>query len=261
MNKITVIDGGVHVTHDQSFHMRRPKGVSEYLLLLIKTTAVFILDGEKRRVEPQTLLLIDRQTSYEYYNPEGSYIDDWLHFETTDRDRLEPLFNRFISCQNSRQVESYLQQILWEKEYALDRFKAENVQALFAVLLNNLLDLCEQGNDSYQNNPYYYAFRQLRLKVQSDPSLAFSANQAADILGISVSHFHHLYKQFFQVPYATEVIQFRIEQAKRLLTTTALTVEEISQVCGYQTEGHFYRQFKEVVHVTPREFRVGNLKK
>lgn len=255
MKQVHIIDGGVHVTHDQSFHMRRPKGVAEYLLLLIKTPAIFMLDQTKKHVEPQTILLIDRYTPYEYYNPEGAYIDDWLHFEATGSSRFKSLLNQLIPCQNSRQVEIYLQQILWEKEYAPDHFKAENVQALFDILINNLLDLYEQGDDSYQNNPYYYTFRQLRLNIQFDPSLALSAKEVAETIGISVSHFHHLYKEFFQIPYASEVIRFRIEQAKRLLTTTALTVAEISQVCGYTSEIHFYRQFKKVVHVTPKEFR------
>lgn len=45
--------------------------------------------------------------------------------------------------------------------------------------------------------------------------------------------------------FRNEAIGFRIEQVKKLLTTTDLTIEEIKTICGYQQPIHFFLQFKE----------------
>ncbi|HIY58391.1 MAG TPA: AraC family transcriptional regulator [Candidatus Tetragenococcus pullicola] len=255
---VSILDGGIHVTHRKGFEMKRPKGVKEYLLLLIKTEAVFYLNGEKQKVTPTTILLIDRNTPYHYENPKGTYTDSWILFEQRNMAKLRLLLNQFFICQNTNQVEIYLQQLLWEKEYAPCQHKKENTENLFEVLINNLLDLYERREDPIQKNPYYHAFRKLRLDSQSDPSLALTAKEAADSLDISLSHFHHLYKQFFQETYVTEVVRFKIQQAQTLLLTTNLTVDEIIKECGYSNNVHFYRQFKKITHLTPTEFRMKN---
>jgi AraC family transcriptional regulator of arabinose operon len=53
----------------------------------------------------------------------------------------------------------------------------------------------------------------------------------------------------------TDVINSRIEHAKYLLTTTDISVKQIAQLCGYNNENHFMRQFKEITGITPTKFR------
>ncbi|MCR4741792.1 MAG: AraC family transcriptional regulator [Treponema sp.] len=55
-----------------------------------------------------------------------------------------------------------------------------------------------------------------------------------------------------------DVIAGRIEKAKKLLKTSNLTINEIASKCGYKTEYHFMRQFKEQTACTPTQYRNGN---
>lgn len=256
---VRIFDGGIHIKHNRNFIMKRKKGVPEFLLLFIKTEAKFILDGKKRDVPHQSILLIDRKTSYEYGNPSGDYIDTWLHFDIDEPKlykELHPILNNIFYCQNLPQLELYLQQLLWEKEYAHPKFKQENINFLFKTLINNIITVYEQRNNNILNSPYYLSFQNLRLTIQSDPKATLSAKKIAHSLDISISHFHHLYKSFFQSTFRNELIYFRIEKAKKLLTTTDFSVNEIMETCGYQNTVHFYRQFKQHVNMTPSEFRV-----
>lgn len=47
----------------------------------------------------------------------------------------------------------------------------------------------------------------------------------------------------------------RMQAAARMLTTTRLTVYNICEQVGYSNVKHFYRQFKQIMRVTPTEYR------
>ena len=69
------------------------------------------------------------------------------------------------------------------------------------------------------------------------------------------SGFQHLYKRLFGVSVMSDVIKGRLDRAKRLLSSTNLTVREIGERCGYSNEFNFMRQFKDYVGKTPTEYR------
>ena len=70
--------------------------------------------------------------------------------------------------------------------------------------------------------------------------------------GMSRSGFQHLYKKLFGTTVIKDIIEGR---TKRLLSSTRLTIKEISTRCGYTNEYSFMRQFKEQVGKTPTEYR------
>ena len=50
----------------------------------------------------------------------------------------------------------------------------------------------------------------------------------------------------------------RLENAKKLLLSTNLTIDEIAHEVGYQTTKYFCKIFKEFEAVTPSQFRRSN---
>ncbi|GHU74893.1 hypothetical protein AGMMS49992_17710 [Clostridia bacterium] len=52
-------------------------------------------------------------------------------------------------------------------------------------------------------------------------------------------------------------ILYRIDQAKRLLRKTDMKVFEIGLTVGYSDEKHFLKRFKQIVGVSPSEYRKG----
>ena len=47
----------------------------------------------------------------------------------------------------------------------------------------------------------------------------------------------------------------KTERAKVLLSSTELSVQEISEVLGFSTRSHFSQSFKQVTGMSPAEFR------
>lgn len=57
------------------------------------------------------------------------------------------------------------------------------------------------------------------------------------------------------IEYLTKV---RINEAKKLLSTTDLSIKEVSSQVGYQDSSYFGRVFKNVEGVPPSKFKVDN---
>jgi YesN/AraC family two-component response regulator len=64
--------------------------------------------------------------------------------------------------------------------------------------------------------------------------------------------------QITVIEYLTSV---RIERAKQLLLATSQNCTEICFQVGYCNQSYFTRTFKELAGMTPRQFRVHNLRR
>ncbi|MNF05692.1 Xylose operon regulatory protein [compost metagenome] len=49
--------------------------------------------------------------------------------------------------------------------------------------------------------------------------------------------------------------QEKLDRARNLLTATSLTINEISQMCGYPSLQYFYSVFKKGYDMTPKDYR------
>lgn len=82
----------------------------------------------------------------------------------------------------------------------------------------------------------------------------------------SLSNFEELYKinryrlcREFSAHYGQAPLQYlthrRIEEAKKILLTTDLSIHEISSMIGYENTNHFINLFKKYMSMTPGKFR------
>jgi two-component system, response regulator YesN len=70
------------------------------------------------------------------------------------------------------------------------------------------------------------------------------------------SYFSHMLTSKIGRSFTQILLGVRIKEAKRYLLETSKPVKEISYLIGYHNPNYFSRNFKEVVGVSPREFRL-----
>ncbi len=75
--------------------------------------------------------------------------------------------------------------------------------------------------------------------------------------GISRRHFDHVFRKTFDTSPGKYIITKKISLAKELLSTPHLSMEEISQMCGFSGAYYFSRLFKAETGVTPTEYKNG----
>ena len=76
--------------------------------------------------------------------------------------------------------------------------------------------------------------------------------------GFSVPAFTRIFKQTTGTSFLSYLRSIRIEHAKKLLTTTGMTTEQIAQACGFNSQHHLIRSFKKVTSQTPGAYRKKN---
>lgn len=252
----TVSAGGCYTNHPAPFRICRPQGIPEYLLLYIYTPASFMIGSCSFQVQPEQIVLIDRNVPYEYSTADHNYIDDWMHFDCSEEEALQfkPFLNQPIYLRNNQRIAAYFHQIFWENNNN-QTSSAANVHMLMQILMNHIMEAWKFQKDGKIYNPYFARMQELRLQMKSNPAKDISVEEAAHSLSISTSYFQHLYKQFFQISFRNDQIQMRIDYAKVLLCGTVYTIEYIACLCGYHNEVHFYRQFHRITGMTPGEYR------
>ena len=107
-------------------------------------------------------------------------------------------------------------------------------------------------------NPQFEKLCMLRSRIMKNPENPWNISEIAESLYLSKSYLQKIYKSYFNKSIIEEMIQFRIEKAKELLTNTDMTVTEISKECGYSSYNYFVRQFKISEGISPSEYRTKN---
>ncbi len=104
-------------------------------------------------------------------------------------------------------------------------------------------------------NPQYEKLCILRGRIMKNPELPWNVNDIAAELYLSKSYLQKMYKHYFGKSIIMDMIDFRLEKAKILLTSSDMTVTDISRECGYSSYNYFVRQFKAAEDMSPTEYR------
>ena len=88
---IKAITGGYINIHPSTFRMSRPKGLPHFVLLVIRSHGSFDIGSEHFSVEPPQIIILAPHTPNYYGNPDGDYVNDWLHFDTDEPKLIERL--------------------------------------------------------------------------------------------------------------------------------------------------------------------------
>lgn len=82
--------------------------------------------------------------------------------------------------------------------------------------------------------------------------------QVLSHVGISRSNLENRFKDETDHSIHQEIHNIKLEKAKNLLSTTTLSIQEISEVCGYPSLQYMYSVFKKECDITPKDFRIQN---
>lgn len=99
----------------------------------------------------------------------------------------------------------------------------------------------------------------IRQIIRRDYMNELSVSDIADELGYSEAYFCKLFKQYFGQSFISFLTDYRIREAKRLLTGTNISVKEAGQAVGYADANYFAKVFKRVTGQSPTDCRLSNM--
>jgi two-component system response regulator YesN len=120
-------------------------------------------------------------------------------------------------------------------------------------LLNSLTELMAAIEPaSQQKSPVQQAIEYIHANLHR-PDI--TVKDVAGAVNLSPSHLAYLLKAKLGVSYVKYLTLVRIEQAKKLLCLTDLSISTVAEMVGYQNLTNFYRLFQRETNVTPAAYR------
>lgn len=249
---------GYNHSHDADFVITRPNGSGDYLLLLLKTDAIFKFGDKEITTSPDSFILFKQGTPQLYRSAGGVFSNDWFHFSIDKEDEkffdsLDIPMDRVVEIGTLHTLSLLIKNMCYE-HYSTNLFKTDSEELYMKLFFLKLSEIIHRISDSNVTS-YYDKLTLLRTKIYSMPFNDWNVDWLSHELTISKSYLQHLYKEYFGVSVMNDVINSRIEHAKYLLASTDVSVKDIAQMCGYKNDIHFMRQFKDKTGMTPSRYR------
>ena len=119
------------------------------------------------------------------------------------------------------------------------------------------LELCAQKiyNDEYVRRSHTSVSRALMNFVNANIYIDVTVSDFAKSAGLSTSYVSHSIAKEMGTTFTKYLLMCRIEEAKRILRTTDMSIKKISVLLRYSDVSYFVRQFKKVTGMTCTEYR------
>jgi AraC family transcriptional regulator len=88
---------------------------------------------------------------------------------------------------------------------------------------------------------------------------AITVDDMARVAGLSAAHFSRLFREVLGHPPYQFLMDYRVEQARRMLSAPDHGLADIALCCGFSDQAHFTRIFKRLTGTTPLAFRRARL--
>lgn len=100
-----------------------------------------------------------------------------------------------------------------------------------------------------------YKLQRTLAYIHTHLAQKLSLSTLALVAQMSPTHFAHLFKHTTGLAPHRYIILYRIEQAKRLLIETEMTLVDIGLEVGFSDQSHFTALFRKHVSMTPKTYR------
>ncbi len=170
-----------------------------------------------------------------------------------------------------------VKQLRWELAN-LTLFSSEKIQSLLKLIYTEFFRCLFHSSQSLlTNEPFSVTFEPSNVNklpnYQKKPPREFymdildeffthhlsektTLKDLAKHLHFSVSQTQRLIKSYYGISFQQKVIKTKIEQTKRLIATTDLSLEEISKQVGYSSYNAFFDAFMSQTGQTPSDYRL-----
>jgi len=150
-------------------------------------------------------------------------------------------------------LEAIREQVFGDCPCAMGIGKIREREAAAESLVDAMIDL-RSGEESTEEKHYARLTGYIRKEYMHDISL----DSAGEALGMSPSYIGLVFRKVGGTSFLKYLTDIRMEETKRLLRTTDLTLKEIGRQVGIENQNTLIRTFKKAEGVTPGQYRLSN---
>lgn len=257
MIKFNILSMNHTAKENPPFFLCRRKGVNNYLLLLFKSHGELTIKNKIFKYSPNDLVILNIGTPHTINTLNAILVHDWIHFNAdSDKSFLSSgiIFDKLLPCPFADTVSNLIKMI--NAEFIGQYHDPMVTDYLMNTMVTYILrGYCIVKQMSTSDMNLLRQFDNLRNELSINCNKYSSIADMSYGICLSQSRFCHLYKKFYHIPPIQDLINFKIQTAKRLLLTTDCKIKDIAERCGFTNEFSFIRCFKSKTGQTPHQWR------
>ena len=256
--QITEIGRQALLMHEDAVSL--PSGMPDMMLLMLHAPAFLTLGDVRLTADGGDTVLVQKATPLRLTAAQGDLLYDFLCFDTgKDSGFYQSLRipENVLLRSSDPDFLAALTERLCAEFYGNSQRRSDMLDCLLRALL---IRLSETGGTvtakaAAFSDPHYAELVRLREKIYANPQEKWTVEMLCSEVNMSRSYFQLIYRETFGMTCIADVINCKMNRARDLLTATGFTISHIAQLCGYDNEEHFMRQFKKLCGVTPTVYR------
>ena len=152
--------------------------------------------------------------------------------------------------------------VLLQENISLHQCCMENERKIMKVTNESFLEVGADIINSYGNDSQYMIEKHSNNHIKaaiayihkhlSEPITLTSVSEA---VSINSAYLSDLFKKEVNMNFNQYITEQRMKSAKKLLKNTDLSIQEISERCGYKSVAYFSNSFKKCSGIKPSEYR------
>jgi len=257
MQQINILGVSHNKREPKGYYMLREEGLPAFCFIHFILPAVVVIDGYEHITQSNACIIYSPGTRQEMKAHNGIFVNDFLVFKTSDINfiaRYELPENEIFYINNGDEVTRILEHITWAVTDKMEPHGddiIEGVNRLFTAISKLYIESNPQVKRAFEVKR---RFINLRKEMRENPT-AWTINSMAKHVWLARSRFIVLYKSMFNISPNADLMDMKIEYAKKLLKTTDASVANISAMCGYTSVEYFIRLFNKSTNITPLQYR------
>lgn len=160
----------------------------------------------------------------------------------------------YFDCDRTMEIQHFVQILLLELNN-IDSLSDKTVRCATILFLSNLHRIHRPSlviTESTMMKEYIIGSI---LKYMADNYSTATLSSTAAHFNYHPAYFSEMFKRKGLCNFSQKMLEIRLEQARRLLVSTDMTIKQICENIGFKEKSYFYRRFKNAYNITPGQYR------
>ncbi|MGI6173947.1 MAG: helix-turn-helix domain-containing protein [Christensenellales bacterium] len=243
-----------HFLFESGYEINRASFDSFLIELILGGTLNVETEDGKFTAGKNDVVLIDCYKWHRYYSRTGGEML-WIHFDGAPArgyyEMITHMNGNVFSTRNAYGIERNISELF--ETFKRGQILGEAQAALLLTRVLTAMTLNAKPTSSMRCNDF--AMSEIIYRINENLDKPLHVGELAKMSSSSKYHFIRTFNRAVGMTPRQYIITARMDQAKYLLKSTPLTVQEIGVKCGYSSASMFCASFKRVVGLTPSQYR------